>query len=378
MPVSDSPAVSQLRWWLKLPPTNLIERGDRLRFSHALYLITHQVAATVFGLNNLPDEMYYPSRLADARARLDALLIRPPGCGDRLEQIITCRDRQEAWRLASDLITDVLALVDKENSSPLLVPSASQPRSHSPESLAALAKAVAQRIPLLSGIEGVALTGSLARGTADRLSDMDLSVYCRTYPPEKARWNLLASVPDAGDPLIEHACDTVWIDGALAHIRYRLSGDVERMIAAFPNAPEDMGLAEDVQICTPLYDPSGRLGQWKNRVWMLSPRLMAAIVDGVLRRRVVFADLWREAWARRDRLHLHGLANQAANDWIIALFALNHRFLSTPRWSHHEMKSFKVIPNDTEPRLCHIVAAMDRDVEGRWEMLDSLWEELPV
>lgn len=372
----DPHAVSQLRWWRKLPPTNLIERGDHLRYRYALYLIVQQVTAVLLGLNNQPHQMHDPSRLTGLRLHLDELPVCPDACGSRLEQIVLTRNQEQAWRLASDVITEVLALVDPTVASPLLVPAAPLFHPRSPDALTALAHGIAQRYQALPGIDAVTVSGSLARGTADRMSDIDLSVYCITYPPEQERLSLLTGAPGVLDPLVEHACDTAWIDGTLVHVRYWLSGDVERMITAFPKPPEDFLLAEDLQCCLSLYDPAGRLQQWKACVRSFSSPLIASIVDVTQQRRPILARLWNDAWSRRDLLYLYGLMNQAANDWLVVLFVLNHRFLSTPRWSHRELQSFSIIPRTGETRLCRIVDAMDRDVEDRWIRLEALWEEL--
>ena len=77
-------AATQLRWWLRLPPTNLIDRGDHVRFRYALYLMIHQVATVLYGINGLPEIMYYPSRLAGARSRLNGLPSAPARAGDDL------------------------------------------------------------------------------------------------------------------------------------------------------------------------------------------------------------------------------------------------------------------------------------------------------
>ena len=312
----DPHAVSQLRWWRKLPPTNLIERGDHLRFRYALYLIVHQVTAVLLGLNNQPHQ-----RLAGLRSHLDELPVCPDACGSRLERIITIRNKEQAWRLASDVITAVLALVDHATASPLLVPAAPPFHPRSPDALTALAHGIAQRYQALPGIDAVTVSGSLARGTADRLSDVDLSVYCPTYPQEQERLSMLTGIPGVLDPLVEHACDTAWIDGTLVHVRYWLSGDVERMITALPKLPEDFLLAEDLQCCLSLYDPAGRLQQWKTYIRSFSSPLITSIIDATQQRRPVFARLWQDAWPRRDLLHLYCLMSQAANDWLVALFA---------------------------------------------------------
>lgn len=371
----DHNALDQLRWWLKLLPTNLIARRDVLRFRHALYLIVHQIAAVLFGLNGQSARMMYPSALSGGRARLDELAIRPDRCGSRLEQIVTTPRMDDAWMTASWLIADVVSLVDSVPPASGLIPA--PPQAHVP-SFDPLSRQIAQRYQSLTGIDAIALTGSLARGYADTLSDIDLSVYCRTLPSREARVMIVEGLPGVHDVLIEHACDTAWVEGTLVHIRYWLTGDVEEMVAALPDPPPDAFLAEDLQVCVPLYDVAERLSEWKARIQVFPPHLKAALLDPVQRRRSAFAGAWAAALAAQDALHLYCLANQAANDWLIALFAVNNRFLTTPRWCRDEMRRFMVIPEESEARLRKIVGAIEdfSDVGARWNGLNQLWEEL--
>ena len=111
-------AANQLGWWLRLPPTNLIDRGDHLRFRYALYLMIHQVATVLYGLNGLPDAMYYPSRLEGARNRLNGLSRAPENAGDALWTLATERDPEKAWAAASLLMRETLALLSESSDEP--------------------------------------------------------------------------------------------------------------------------------------------------------------------------------------------------------------------------------------------------------------------
>ncbi|MBI4552021.1 MAG: nucleotidyltransferase domain-containing protein [Candidatus Latescibacteria bacterium] len=395
-PRLDEDALNQLHWWLTLPPVNLIARGDVIRFRHALYLIVHQVTAVLFGLNGQPVRMTYPSTLSDGRSRLDALPIRPDQCGLRLEQMVTAGRMEDAWAVAARLIGDVSALTiphplslprgERKGSSPWVtvspLPAVGEGpgvrASLSPDKLVVLAQQAAQWYHRLPGLDGIALTGSLARGYADAMSDVDLSVYCRAIPAHDARRAVAAGLPGVRGILIEHACDTAWVEGTLVHVRYWQTYNVERMVAAFPAPPSDAFLAEDLQVCVPLYDVSGRLQAWKARVQAFAPHLKAELLAPTQRRRPAFARAWSAALAAHDVLHLHCLANQAANDWLIALFAMNDRFLTTPRWCRDEMRRFAIIPAESEARLLEVVEPITDwgEAGNRWRGLHQLWEEV--
>lgn len=384
-------ASAQLRWWLRLPPTNLIDRGDHVRFRHALYLIIHQAATVLYGMNGLPETMYYPSRLKGARNRLNGLYRAPGNAGDALWTLATERDPLKAWTTASRLMRDTLALLnesggERDTWDPETEEGSFKPdQSRDPGELYALAVGIAERIRLLEGASAVALGGSLGRGYADRQSDIDLLVFGPGIPREADRRRLISAWPDIRHgPLIEPACDSVVLDGAMVHIRYWTRQTVEDMLAAFPGPPgpprppEQRMLAEEVQCCHPLIDPDGRLGEWKTALDALPAELVKAVIGEAQNRLPLFRNQWRKAQDADDRIHLYCLANQAVNDLLIALYIRNGRFLSSPRWVHRDTPVFDFGPPDVVGRLSSLVYGIyDReDTTARWQALEVLWDEL--
>ena len=378
-------AAAQLGWWLRLPPTNLIDRGDHVRFRYALYLMIHQVATVLYGMNGLPETMYYPSRLEGARDRLNGLSRAPENAGDALWALATERVPEKAWAAASRLMRDTLALLNESgrqnNALDLEIEKGSFKPDQSRESgdLYLLAAEIAGRIRLLAGVNAVALSGSLGRGFADRQSDIDLLVFGPGIPRESDRRRLISAWPDARHgPMIEPACDSVVLDGAMVHIRYWTTQTVEDMLAAFPRPPEQRILAEEVQNCHVLIDPDGRLSEWKKVVEQLPDVLVRAVISEVQERLPLFRRQWQKANSTNDRIHLYCLANQAVGDFLIALYIRNGRFLSTPRWTHLVTRTFDVGPPELEGRLAPLVDGIDggEDAAARWRALEILWGEL--
>lgn len=384
-------AAAQLRWWLRLPPTNLIDRGDHVRFRYALYLMIHQVATVLYGMNGLPEAMYYPSRLKGARNRLDGLARAPERAGSVLWILATDRDPEKAWAAAAGLMRDTLSLLDgsaddfgslgRETEGGSFKPD----QSRDPGELYALAAEIAERMRLLEGASAVALGGSLGRGNADSQSDIDLLVFGPGIPREADRRRLISAWPDIRPrpdsrhgPLIEPACDSVVIDGAMVHIRYWTIQAVEDMLAAFPRPPVQRILAEELQNCHVLIDPDGRLNAWKSVLEQLSNELVKAVTGEAQKRLPLFRKQWQTAQDSDDRIHLYCLANQAVNDFLIALYIRNGRFLSTPRWVHLDSRAFDVGTLELDWRLPPLVDGIDvlEDSAARWRSLEGLWGEL--
>ena len=381
-------AANQLGWWLRLPPTNLIDRGDHVRFRYAIYLIIHQTATVLYGMNGLPEIMYYPSRLEGARNRLNGLSRAPENAGDALWTLATERVPENAWTAASLLMRDTLALLHESGGDhgtldqDIEEGSFKPDQSRDPGELYALAAEIAERIRLLEGANAVALGGSLGRGYADRQSDIDLIVFGPGIPREADRRWLIAAWSDIRrGPLIEPACDSVVLDGTMVHIRYWTRQTVEDMLKTFPgppSPPEQRILAEELQNCHPLVDPDGRLSEWKAVLAALPEELVKAVIGEAWKRLPLFRDQWRKAQDVDDRIHLYCLANQAVNDLLIALYIRNGRFLSTPRWTHKDTPVFDFGPPDVVGRLSPLVDGIydGIDLESRWQILRGFWEEL--
>ncbi len=391
MPTHLTEAANQLGWWLRLPPTNLIDRGDHVRFRYALYLMIHQTAAVLYGMNGLPETMYFPSRLEGARNRLNGLSRAPENAGDSLWTLAAERVPGKAWAAAAGLMRDTLALLDEvpETTGNFGVVTGADreieegsfkpDQSRDSGELYALAAEIAERTRLLVGASAVALGGSLGRGLADRQSDIDLLVFGTGIPREDDRHRLFSAWPDVRHgPLIEPACDSVVLDGAMVHIRYWTRQTVENMLAAFPTPPVQRMLAEELQHCHVLIDPDGRLGEWRRVMEQLPPGLVTAVFAEARGRLPLFRKQWRIALESADRIHLYCLANQAVNDLLIALYIRNGRFLSTPRWTHRSVTAFDRFPADPGTRLPALVhGIVDReDAISRWRVLEDLWGEM--
>ena len=242
-------AADQLRWWLRLPPTNLIARGDHVRFRHALYLMIHQIATVLYGINGLPEIMYYPSRLSGARDQLNGLPRAPVNAGTSLWAMATEREPVKAWETAADLMRETLVLLDEGLEAAVSRDHATWPGNIdegtfkpdaicSPDELYPLAAASAERLQFLEGVNAVALGGSLARGTADGQSDIDLLAFGPGIPGETERRRLISEWPGVQfGPLIEPACDSVLLGGAMVHVRYWTRETVNEMLASFPSSP---------------------------------------------------------------------------------------------------------------------------------------------
>ena len=176
---------------------------------------------------------------------------------------------------------------------------------------------------------------------------------------ESDRQRLISAWPDVRyGPLIEPACDSVLLDGAMIHIRYWTRQTVEDMLAAFPSPPAQRMLAEELQNCQVLVDPDGRLNDWNAVLGRLPDELMKAVIGEAQKRLPRFRKQWQIAHESDDRIHLYCLANQAVNDYLIALYIRHGRILCTPKWFSSR---YRRIPIDSARSVYEVNQACGRD-----------------
>jgi predicted nucleotidyltransferase len=213
-----------------------------------------------------------------------------------------------------------------------------------------LAREVATRIGALDGVVAVTLGGSLARGRADRRSDVDLGLYydpARPFSVERLR-ALATQLDDRHAPeLVGFGGWGPWINGGawtLVHgvkvdLLYRDLRLVDRVLddcaagrttcayqPGHPHGFHSHSYAGEVHHGLALHDPAGALAGRKARTSPYPP---------ALRREILRRYLWEADFAvttaagaagRRDLAYVSGCLFRAVACLVQVLFALNERW----------------------------------------------------
>jgi predicted nucleotidyltransferase len=264
-----------------------------------------------------------------------------------------------------------------------------------------LVSSLAQRLGAIRGIQAVVLGGSHARGRAQPGSDIDLYLFYSEAAPFAIQGlrALAEAVNDTADPVVTDfygwgrwVNGGAWltIGGQRVDFVYRNLEHLDRVIAEAEAGRYEVDYAQqppfgffsaaylgEVAVCVPLFDPEARLEALKRRVADYPEALRRAVVQDYL----WGAELALVAVAPKfaGRSGAYGTAaclTRAVNQLLMALFALNRRYLMDDKTALAEVAGFERAPREFGPRvqktLAHLgdsPAELGAAVEGVAQLL---------
>lgn len=223
---------------------------------------------------------------------------------------------------------------------------------------------IAQRIGAVYAPVPEAMTilvgGSVARGYADRWSDLEVGVFWCDLPPEHSRADLAAGTglidwSAYPDPSLGGAAEE---DGVRDGIKVDLINldctSVENSITAVIShgdpSLERQALLATIQDGIPLAGHS-LLDSWKARVAIYPEYLRAATI----RSQLIFGPhAWLEMLAERnDVLVLHDLLCQIVRTVVTILLGVNGVYArsTAPKWLLHTLAQCTILPTELDHRL---------------------------
>jgi len=232
-------------------------------------------------------------------------------------------------------------------------------------------RAIAARAAAVYGanpyVAGVLLAGSVARGLADDLSDIELDVYWRRPPTDDER---VAAVEGAGWERVyaeedEHEwADGYMIDGVKVDTSGFLTSTIDGYLdAALHRADTDPEL--QVRITALLHGQPfhgvGLIDAWRERCSTYPTALAMAMVENGLDLRP--RERLEMLVARDDVLLLHRDLVDDVQGVLDALFGLNRVFVPHPfhKWLEWEATLLPVKPDDLVGRIRRLLVAPPRE-----------------
>ena len=228
----------------------------------------------------------------------------------------------------------------------------------------AIARRAAEAYIANPAVAAVLLAGSVARGLADELSDIELDIYWRRPPSDEER---IATVEGAGwERVYAEEDEHEWADG------YRIDGvklDAGNFVTStidsyLTAALEDADTEPELQVrITALLHGKALYGEplidaWRQRCAAYPTRLAIAMVAKGL------AALWplerlEMLVARDDVLLLHRDLVDNLQGLLDALFGLNRVFAPHPfhKWLESEASLLPIKPDDLVPRIQRLLRA---------------------
>jgi len=241
----------------------------------------------------------------------------------------------------------------------------------------------------ISGVQAIVLGGSYARGRARSDSDIDIGVF---YSPGSAfsisELRAIASqLNDSPDPVVAGLGEWGrWVDGGAwltiegqrVDLLYRSIEKVTHTLeeANFGRFEIDFEqqppfgffgptLLGELEIALPLHDPHSIVSSLKAKVSPMPDALAHAVVQS----RLWSVEFGLAAFApkfaaKADVYGMAGCLTRFANALVLALFALNRRYLVNDKTAIAEISEFAIVPPNFETRLVEILADIGASVEA--------------
>jgi len=249
-----------------------------------------------------------------------------------------------------------------------------------------LVSSLAKRLGAIPGIRAVVLGGSHARGRAQPGSDIDLGIFYSEAAPfsiQSVR-ELAEAVNDTAGPVVTDfygwgpwVNGGAWltIDGQRVDFLYRNLDQLERVIADAEAGRYEIHYLQqppfgffsgtylgEIAVCIPLVDPQAGLELLKRRVANYPEALRQAVVqDYLFMAEFTLTAFAPKVAARSDSYGTIACLTRAVNELVLALFALNRKYLINDKTALVEIAEFERAPREFAPReqktLAHLGAS---------------------
>lgn len=244
----------------------------------------------------------------------------------------------------------------------------------------ALAERVAPVYAALPGVRAVLLAGSVARGWADRYSDVEMTIFWDTAPSDDARCaaatqvGTLVNLYPYDDENAEWS-DDVQVAGVEFQISHRLVDGTEQWLAdvveGYDTALVKQDLIAIIQYALPLHG-GDLVAAWRATVADYPDGLAEAMV----REHVGFRSRWarQKMLYRDDRLLLYDDFVQAEKAILLSLMGLNRVYLPHLgfRWLDRLAADLAIAPPNLAARLADVFRRPPAEAVA---VLDALIDE---
>lgn len=201
------------------------------------------------------------------------------------------------------------------------------------------------RFSELAGVVGVTLNGGLARGYADHLSEIDVTIFLTSSA--FSSWNRNGSPIATGITVLE---------GQLYDVKHV-------SIAAEKARDWDHDTEWDASYAEILYDPKGEIDSLFRK--KLRGRTGTGAAEGLLMSCWWYCELAAEIWIHRsDPLQGHHMLNQAIAPLVEALFLSNSEYIPHEKWLLHMSRDLPWKPEDWDERIEASMVTADVSLES--------------
>lgn len=254
---------------------------------------------------------------------------------------------------------------------------------------------VADRLAVVDGVVGLTVGGSVARGTADDASDLDLGIYYRGPLDVDAIRRVAVELDDSRSPRAVTGLGEwgPWVNGGAwmrvggrdVDLLYR---DLDRVETVWAECREGR-VRTDYQVGHPhgfhshmylaelhhgrvLHDPSGELSALRARFADYPEAMRRAIVRRGLEEAEFSIGISRKAAARGDVAYVVGNLYRAVACLVQALFAMNREYFVNEKGSVAAVEGFAVRPEGFARQVAEVLGSPGADAKALAASPDTL------
>ncbi|UUZ97726.1 nucleotidyltransferase domain-containing protein [Paenibacillus sp. P25] len=258
---------------------------------------------------------------------------------------------------------------------------------------------IVDRLKEINGVTALVLGGSRARGTEGPESDIDIGIYYNsgTGLDIAQLRRVVAEIDDAHrDSLItEPGGWGPWINGGgwlkvnrkpvdlLFRDLKKVSEVLEECIRGeitihyqpgHPHGFINSIYFAEIALCQVLWDPSGVIGELKNRTVPYPPVLQKAIVHKFLWEAAFSLEIGYKGIYKKDVSYVAGCCFRAVSCLNQVLFALNETYWMNEKGVAAIADSFHLVPSQYSQRVNHIFALLSDEQDDSEKALGRLRE----
>jgi len=228
-----------------------------------------------------------------------------------------------------------------------------------------IAKETAQVLKQINEVKAIALQGNLARGFADKYTDIDLICLCEKIPPRKIREKILEKLGiekfvngELPEEITERS-EYFYYKGIRTSTYWIKLKDYEDFIKRFRlnklSKEEFANVVSHIYYTKILYDPAKVFIGLKKKIPKPNKKIIRHFLYYL--NRAVYGGRWPHGEkikfekARQNYLSLNSEFLKLIDYYLIIIFTLNGEYYLFPKWLSASLKRMKIKPKNLDKRL---------------------------
>lgn len=205
-------------------------------------------------------------------------------------------------------------------------------------------------------VKAIAIIGSHARGYADEYSDYDIAAFVSKLKPKEERENLWKELGlkiriTPADDIV-----SLLLNGKKVDVSYKTIDEVEFWLKKLEEGVDWFVATVSIHLqnIKIVYDPSGLLNKWKQRIKKYPKKLKCTRVLKLQAVVSLFENL-HVALKREDWVYVESKLHEALQYILQAIYALNETYhADLIKWLRKDVQNFKIKPMNLWERVVAI------------------------